>query len=111
MLKSIRGLYGWNHKDCRVIYKLWRWRIVKQDELDGNLKFIMTIGLGGKSISYWKIDRKQFWKWRGSCKAYKNPILEFDVGQMSFENKGKSCRAHVVSNIRNGKQDIWTRGL
>jgi hypothetical protein len=31
--------------------------------------------------------------------AYKNPILKFDVGQMSFENKGKTCKAHVVSTI------------
>jgi hypothetical protein len=29
-------------------------------------------------------------------------MLEFDVGQTSFENKGKSCGAHVVSTIRNG---------
>jgi hypothetical protein len=31
-----------------MIYKLWRWRIVKQDESDGDPKFTTIIGLGGK---------------------------------------------------------------
>jgi hypothetical protein len=34
--------------------------------------------------------------------AYKNPILEFDVGQMSFKNKGKTYKAQVVSTTRGG---------
>jgi hypothetical protein len=42
-----------------VIYKPRRWRIAKRDELDGDLEFIMTIGLRGKSTSYWKTDRRQ----------------------------------------------------
>jgi len=33
-------------------YRLWRRRIVKQDELNGNLEFITTIGLKGKSLGY-----------------------------------------------------------
>jgi hypothetical protein len=41
--------------------------------------------------------------WRGICKAYKNPILESNVGQMSSKNKGKTCRAQVVSTTRSGK--------
>jgi hypothetical protein len=41
-------------------------------------------------------------KWRGICRAFKNPILESNVGQMSFENKGKTWRAQVISTTRNG---------
>ncbi len=93
MLKSIRGLCGWCHKDCIAIYRLWRWIIVKQDELDGDPKFIGTIGLGGKSASYWKTNKRQFWRWRRICRAYRNPISKSDVGQMSFENKRKAYEA------------------
>jgi hypothetical protein len=35
-----------------MIYRLWRQRIIRQDESDGDSEFIVTIGLGGKSISY-----------------------------------------------------------
>jgi hypothetical protein len=80
MLECIKGLHGWCRKDWKAIYKLWRQRIVKQDESDGDPKFTATIGLGGKSTSYWKLDRRHFWKWRGICRVYKNPILEYDVG-------------------------------
>jgi hypothetical protein len=93
MLKSIRGLCGYHHKDCEVIYKFWRQRIVKQDESYGDLEFKITIELGGKSTSYWKTDKREFRKCRRVCKAYRNPILEFDVGHTSFENKGKACGA------------------
>jgi hypothetical protein len=75
---------------------------VKQDELDGDLKFIVSIGLGGKSTSYWKTNIKKSWKWKGICWAYKNPILEFDVEQMSSDNRGKACRPQVVSTTRGG---------
>ncbi len=73
-----------------MIYKLWRQRIVKQDESDGDPKFIMTIKVRCKLTSYWKSDRRQSWKWRGIYKAYRNPILKFDVGQTSDENTGKA---------------------
>ncbi len=63
-----------------MLYKLWRWIIVEQDESNGDSKFIATIGLGSKLASYWKSYRKQSWKWIGVCRAYRNPILEFDVG-------------------------------
>jgi hypothetical protein len=33
---------------------------VKQDELDGDLEFTTTIGLGGKLASYSKLDKRQF---------------------------------------------------
>jgi hypothetical protein len=29
-------------------------------------------------------------------------MLEFDVGQMSFENRKKTCEAHVVFTIKSG---------
>jgi hypothetical protein len=61
MLESVRGLSSWHRKDYRAIYKLWRWKIVKQDESNGDLEFITTIGLGSKSASYWKTDRRQSW--------------------------------------------------
>jgi hypothetical protein len=80
MLEIIRGLSGWCCKDYKVIYRLWRWRIVKQDESDGDLEFIATIGLGSKLVSYWKTNIKESWKWRGICRAYKKPISESDVG-------------------------------
>ncbi len=34
--------------------------------------------------------------------AYKNPILAFDVGQTTFEKRGKTYMAHVVSTTRGG---------
>jgi hypothetical protein len=84
---------------------------MKQDESDADLKFITTIGFGGKLTSYWKSENKQFWKWRGVYKAYKNTILESNVGQTSFENKRKACEAHVISTIRSSTTDIWIGGL
>ncbi len=62
---------------------------MKQDELDGNSKFIVAIGFGGKLASYWKTNKKQSWKWKGICRAYKNPMLESNVRQTSSKNKGK----------------------
>jgi hypothetical protein len=100
MLKSIKGLNNWCRKDCKEIYRLWRWRIVKKDELDGDLEFTTIIGLRGKLASYWKINIRQSWKWKGVSKVYKNPISEFDVGHMSYENRKKACGAHVVSTIK-----------
>jgi hypothetical protein len=32
---------------------------MKQDELDGDLEFIVTIELGGKSANYRKINKRQ----------------------------------------------------
>jgi hypothetical protein len=78
---------------------------MKQDEFDDDLEFITIIGLGGKSASYWKINRKQSWKWKGVCKAYRNPISKYDVGQMSSNNRGKTWRAHVVFTTRGGM--VW----
>jgi hypothetical protein len=62
-----------------MIYRFWKQKIVKQDESDGDPEFTTTIRLGSKSTSYWKINERQFWKWKGMCRAYKNPILKFDV--------------------------------
>ncbi len=53
---------------------------MKQDESGGDLEFTMTIGLGGKSASYWKSNKKQSWKWKGVSKAYRNHILDSNVG-------------------------------
>ncbi len=75
---------------------------MKQDESDGDSKFIVIIELGGKSANYWKINKKQSWKWRGVCRAYKNPISKSNVGQMNFENKGKAYGAQVVFTTRDG---------
>ncbi len=58
MLESIRGLSGWHHKDYSAIYRLWRWRIMKQDELEGDPEFTTTIGFGGKLVNYWKINKR-----------------------------------------------------
>jgi hypothetical protein len=102
MLKNIKGINDWHHKDCKIIYRLWRWRIMKKDESDGDSEFTMTIGLGGKSPSYWKVKIRQFWKWRGVCRAYRNPISKSNVGQTSLKNKGKTCRAQVVSTTKGG---------
>jgi hypothetical protein len=58
MLKRIKGLSGWCHKNYITIYRLWRWKIVKQDELDGDPKFVVTIGLGGKLSNHSKTNKK-----------------------------------------------------
>jgi hypothetical protein len=52
MLENIKGLCSWCHKDCKTIYKIWKQKIVKQDESNGDLEFIVTIGIGGKLTSY-----------------------------------------------------------
>ncbi len=78
---------------------------MKQDELDGDSKFIVTIGFGGKLLSHWKINRRQSWKWKRVCKAYKNPISKSDVGQMSSKNRGKTCKAQIISTTRGGT--VW----
>jgi hypothetical protein len=59
MLGSIISLNGWCCQDCKKIYRLWKWRIVKQDELGGDLEFTMIIGFGGKSSSHWKTNKRQ----------------------------------------------------
>jgi hypothetical protein len=35
-------------------------------------------------------------------KAYRNPILESNVGQMSFENKRQTYMAHVIFITKGG---------
>jgi hypothetical protein len=57
---------------------------MKQDEWDDDLESTTTIGLGSKSTNYWKINKRQSGKWKGLCKAYKNPILKTDVKQINF---------------------------
>jgi hypothetical protein len=52
MVESIRGLSGWCCKDYRAIYKLWRWRIMKQEESDGDPEFTTIIGFRGKLSSH-----------------------------------------------------------
>jgi hypothetical protein len=81
---------------------------MKQDESDGDLEFIVTIGLGGKSLNNWKTNKKQSWKWRRLCKNYRNPISKFDVGQTNCENKRKTCKTHVSTTI-GGK--AWSMDL
>ncbi len=66
---------------------------MKQEELDGDPEFTVAIGLRGKSASYWETNKRQSWKWKEECRAYKNPILKFDVGHMSCEKKKKACGA------------------
>ncbi len=66
---------------------------MNQNESNGGPKFITTIGLRGKLASYWKTNKRQSWKWKGVCRACRNPILESSVGQMGYENIGKTCKA------------------
>jgi hypothetical protein len=49
MLENTWGLNGWHLKDYITIWKLLRKRIVEQDESNGDLEFITTIGFGTKS--------------------------------------------------------------
>ncbi len=49
MLKSTRGWSGWSHNDYKQYIDFEEERIIKQDESDGDSKFIATIGFGGKS--------------------------------------------------------------
>ncbi len=80
VLKSIRSLSGWNRKDCKVIYKLWRKRIMKQNESDGDLEFIATIRFGSKYPRNWKKNKRQFWKWKIVTKTpYQNRMLDKQV--------------------------------
>jgi hypothetical protein len=83
MLKSIKGLCGWHRKDYSVIYKFWKQRIVKQDESDGDPKFIVTIKLEEKLTNYWKSNKKQTWKWKGVWKAH-NTIIKCVLVHFGF---------------------------
>jgi len=74
MLENIRVLSSWHHKYYKVIQTLWKRRVVKQDESNGDPEFIVTIGLEGKLIIYWNIDKRQSWKWIKICKAFKPHI-------------------------------------
>ncbi len=56
---------------------------MKQDELDGDSKFIMAIGFGGKLSNYWMKNKRQSWKWSEVCGNYRNPVSELNVGQIS----------------------------
>ncbi len=109
MLGNIRGLNSWRHKECRAIYKTWRQRIVKQDESNGDLEFIMTIGFGGKSSSRWKTNKRQYWKCRGVCRAFRNPILESNVGQTNFENIRNGMKSFLPQEMV--WHEVWTRGF
>jgi hypothetical protein len=101
-IEKHQGLCSWHRKDYKVIYILWRWRIVERDESNSDSEFTVIIGFGGKSTSYWKIDKRQFWKWKGVWRAYKTPISKFDVGKTSCVNRRKACKAQVVSTTRSG---------
>ncbi len=85
-----------------MIYRFWTLKIAKQDESNGESKFRVTIGFRGKLASYWKKDRIQFQKWRGVCRAYNNPILEYHVREMNFDNIGKACGAQIIFTTRSG---------
>ncbi len=80
MFESIKGLSGGCCNNCKTILKIWKWRIVKQDESDGNLESTTTIRLGGRLSSHWKPNKIKFWQLTGVCRAYRNPILKYDVG-------------------------------
>jgi hypothetical protein len=58
MLESIKSLNGWHHKDYKVIYRLWKQIIMKQNELNGEPKFTMTIRLGGKLLNHWNTNKR-----------------------------------------------------
>jgi hypothetical protein len=45
MLENIRGLCSWCHEDYRMIYRILKRRIVKQDESDDDLEFIIRLDL------------------------------------------------------------------
>ncbi len=79
---------------------------MKEDELNGDLEFIVEIRFGGKSSRSWKTNKSQSWKWKEVCGNYKNPILEFDVRQTSYENNRKTYKTHVVSTTKGGK--VWS---
>jgi hypothetical protein len=71
MLGNIRGLSSWCCKDyVEQSTNSEKQRIVKQDESDGDPEFTVTIRLGGKLTSYWKTIKRQFWKWKRTCKVY-----------------------------------------
>jgi len=73
MLESIRGLSGWCCNDYRAIYRFWRRMIMKQDELNYDLKFTKVVGFGGKSLSYWK--KKTILKMKSSMWESQKPHI------------------------------------
>jgi hypothetical protein len=65
-LESSRGLRNWCHKNYRTIYKLWRRRIMKQDELDDDSKFTTIIAFWRQIVKVLK-EKQKSWKWKGVC--------------------------------------------
>jgi hypothetical protein len=110
MLKNIKGLRSWFCKNYRTIYKLWRWRIVKQNELDGDLEFIMTIGLGGKLANYWKPNRKQFWK-EEYARLIETPYYNMMLDKWVLRTKERPARHKFFLLQEVVQWDVWTGGL
>jgi hypothetical protein len=112
MLESTKGLNSWHHKDCKTIYKLYKQRIMKQNESNGNLESTTIIGLGGKLLSHLKINRKQSWKWRGVCQAYiKTPYRNLMLDKWILIIKEIHARHMLFLPQKVVRHEVWIGGF
>jgi len=74
MLESTRSLSDWCCKNCGAIYKLWR-RIVKQDELNGDLEFITIIGFRKQIVKILKETQKKILQMERSMWKLQKPHI------------------------------------
>jgi hypothetical protein len=113
MFKSIsfRGLSGWRCKDYRMIYKFWRRRIVKQDELDGDPKFTTIIGFGGKLSSYWMEKKDNLENEEENVGITETPYrnLMLDIWVLRIEERFVGHTSFLPQEV--GRCEVWTCGL
>ncbi len=111
MLKLLEILSGWCHKDFRAIYKLWRWRIVKQDESDANSGIYNDNDL--------KVDRQVIEIWTKD--NYKNgkeyvelietPYWNMMLDRWIIKTKEKTTRHKLLLSQEVIWCEIWIRGF
>ncbi len=106
-VRNIKGLNGWCLKDCRVIYRLCKQRIVKQNESNGNLKFIMTIGLKGISSSYWKMNQRQFQNGKEYARLIETPYRNLMLDRWILKTKEKIIGHKLFLSQEVVQCEIW----
>jgi hypothetical protein len=111
VLKSIAGLCDWCCKDFKMIYKLWRRKIMKEDESDGDLEFTTTIGLKGKSANYWKSNKDNLENGEEYARLIKTPYQNLMLDKWVLRTKERPVEHRSFLPQEVVWWDVWTRGF
>jgi hypothetical protein len=107
MLGNIRGLSDWCCKDCKVIYRLWKQRIVKQNILDGDLKFTMTIGFGGKSSNHWNTTENNLENGKEYAGLTQSPCKKLMLDQWVLKIKERFAGHKSFLPQEMAQREVW----